>query len=262
MQHADLFLQGLVALVEGVQLLARLQVLLGQLVEAFGGAQQVIGQLEVACADAGQQLVGAGFFRLERLLGDGFLGQRAAFFVDQRLQFEQLLLQALDALIEQVALAAAQVLQQAVARQFLAAQQGLRIERGDFGVEQIAPLRSQRFVGFFAAFQVIVDLLNARLVVADLRLRAFRAGLRGDDQAVGIDDLLLPVVQLGVALAEQLFQLRRRRVGMALGDRRGFAVLEADQFALRFSDQARRLFELLLEVAQALFAVGLLIEQL
>src|SRR3990167_2973474 len=57
LQHVDLFIQGLVALVEGVQLLAGLQVLLGQLVEAFGGAQQVVGQLEVARADAGQELV-------------------------------------------------------------------------------------------------------------------------------------------------------------------------------------------------------------
>ncbi|MCY1543657.1 hypothetical protein D9M68_794830 [compost metagenome] len=64
-QHADLLVQGLIALVQGVELLLGLQVLLSELVEAVGGAQQVVGQLEVERAFLGQEFVGAGFLRLE-----------------------------------------------------------------------------------------------------------------------------------------------------------------------------------------------------
>src|SRR5690606_16973997 len=42
-QHVDLLVQGLVGLVDAVQLLLGLQVLPGQLVEPLGGAQQVVG---------------------------------------------------------------------------------------------------------------------------------------------------------------------------------------------------------------------------
>src|SRR5690606_33923803 len=63
-EHRDLFLQSLVGLAEDVQLLARLQVPLSQVVEAFGRAQQVAGKASVLLAFGRQQLVGAGLLGL------------------------------------------------------------------------------------------------------------------------------------------------------------------------------------------------------
>ncbi len=192
LQHPDLLVQGLVGLVEVVQLLAGSQVLLGQAVEAVGGAQQVIGQFEVERTFPSQQAVGAGTLGLARLLGDGLLRLGAAAFVDQALQLLALQLGAADALLEQRALGAAEVQQLAVAGHFLAAQLGLRGELGELGVEQGAPFRRQRLAVVPAAFQAVVDLLAARLVLADLGLGALGAGLRGDHQAIGLDDRLVP----------------------------------------------------------------------
>ncbi|MNM73209.1 hypothetical protein D3C81_849270 [compost metagenome] len=124
LEHADLLVQGLVALGQGVQLLFGLEVLLGQFVEAVSAAQQVVGELEVGGAFGGQQGAAAGLLRFDRLLGDGLLGLGQALLVDQRLQVLDFLLQARGAFDQQVMLAVAQVLQQAVAGQFLAAQQG------------------------------------------------------------------------------------------------------------------------------------------
>ena len=66
LEHADLLFQGLIALAEVVQLLLGLHVLLGQCIEAVGGPQQIVGELEVGGALAGQQLIGTGVFRLDR----------------------------------------------------------------------------------------------------------------------------------------------------------------------------------------------------
>ena len=64
LQHADLFFQGLVALAQAVELLLGLQIQAGQFIEPIGGAQQVIGELQVDCAFLCQQAVGAGLFDL------------------------------------------------------------------------------------------------------------------------------------------------------------------------------------------------------
>ncbi|MNP15217.1 hypothetical protein D3C76_1075650 [compost metagenome] len=85
----------------------------------------------------------------------------------------------------------AQVLQQAVAGQFLAAQQGQRIERGQLGIELVTLVGINRFTAVLAGFKDVVDLLGAGLAVADFGLGAFRAGLRIDDQAVGFGQRLL-----------------------------------------------------------------------
>ncbi len=120
-EHRDLFLQGLVGLAEDVQLLARLQVPLSQVVEAFGRAQQVAGKASVLLAFGRQQLVGAGLLGLGRELRDGLLGFLAALVVDRRLQGDALLLGTGDLRGQQIAAALPQILQHAVARQLLPA---------------------------------------------------------------------------------------------------------------------------------------------
>ena len=152
-------------------------------------------------------------------------------------------------------------MQQAVAGQLLAAQLGEGVELGQFGDEQVAALWGERFAGLFAGLQRIVDFLGARLVAADLGLGALGASLRGDDQAVGLADLLLPVTQLVAALIEQRFQLGHRGLGVPLSDLRRLAGFQAGEFALGFVDQFWGLFELLFEIAQAFLAVGLLGQQ-
>jgi len=162
---------------QGVQLLLGAQVLLGQFVEAVGAFQQVVGELEVDRAFGGQQAAAAGFLGLDRLLGDRFLGLGQALVVDQGLQVLDFLFQARGALDQQVVAGVAQILQQAVAGQLLAAQQGQRVERCQFGIQLVALVGVDRFAGVLAGLEDAVDLLGARLAVADFGLGAFRAGL-------------------------------------------------------------------------------------
>jgi hypothetical protein len=105
-----------------VQLLLGFEVLLGDFVEAVGAAQQVVGKLEVERALGGQQAAAARLLRFDGLLGHGLLRLRQAFLVDQGLQVLDLLVLARGFFQQQVMLAAAEVLQQAVARQLLTAQ--------------------------------------------------------------------------------------------------------------------------------------------
>ncbi|MNE18784.1 hypothetical protein D3C80_1118400 [compost metagenome] len=128
LEYADLLVQRLIGLGQAVELLLGAQVLLGQLVEAVGAFEQVVGKLEVGRALAGQQAAAAGFLGLDRLLGNRLLRLGQPFIVDQRLQVLDFLLQARGTLDQQVVAGVAQVLQQAVASQFLAAQQGKCVE--------------------------------------------------------------------------------------------------------------------------------------
>ena len=133
LENADLLLQRLVALVDVVLQLFGLEVLLGQLVETGGGAQQVVGQLQVVGTFRGQQAVGAGFFHFDGQFGDGLFRLLPTLVVDQGLQLAGFQLHAGDAFHQQIALAAADVLQQAVAGQFAAAQLQQGIQCGLFG---------------------------------------------------------------------------------------------------------------------------------
>ncbi|MNJ46979.1 hypothetical protein D3C77_421220 [compost metagenome] len=257
LEHADLLVQGLVALGQGVQLLFGLEVLLGQFVEAVGAAQQVVGELEVGCTFGGQQGTATGFLRFDGLFGNGLLGLGQALLVDQRLQVLDFLFQARGALDQQVVLTVAQVLQQAVAGQFLAAQQGYGIDRRQFGIELVAQVGGQRFTAILAELEAGVDLLGAGLVGADFSLGPLRAGLRGDGQAVGFRQGFLQFALLGGALGQQLFQLRYAQRGIALGDGDHLAVIEFEQLALVLAGLARRIAELLLEGDELFLAVFL-----
>src|SRR5690606_35206197 len=144
LERVDLFAQGLFALRQALQALAGAQVGLRQLIEAVGGAQQVVGQLQVAAGFAGQQAVRSGPLCLAADLGLGLgrLGQ--ALLVDQRLQGEDFLLQARDALGQQFAATGAQVLEGVVAGQFAAQQVVGQGQRVQLGGQQVALLGDQR----------------------------------------------------------------------------------------------------------------------
>src|SRR5690606_5183601 len=126
LQNADLLIQRLVGLHQIVQLLARLEVFLGQLIEALGGTQQIVGELEVEVAFACQQLVRTSPLGLSRLFGDGLFGFGAAALIDKVLQVHALFLRPAYALLAQRALGVAKILQRAVAGQLLAAKLGQR----------------------------------------------------------------------------------------------------------------------------------------
>ncbi|MNZ89282.1 hypothetical protein D3C78_1081940 [compost metagenome] len=95
--------------------------MLGQLVEAVGAFEQVVRELQVGRAFSGEQATAPGFLGFDGLLGDGLLRLGQALLVDQVLQVLDLLLHARGAFHQQIALSIAQVLQLAVAGQFLAA---------------------------------------------------------------------------------------------------------------------------------------------
>ncbi len=216
-EHRDLFLQGLVGLAEDVQLLARLQVPLSQVVEAFGRAQQVAGKASVLLAFGRQQLVGAGLLGLGRELRDGLLGFLAALVVDCRLQGDALLLGTGDLRGQQIAAALPEILQHAVAGQLLPAQFDLGIQGGLFRLEQRAPFVRQRLVVLPTAFQQAVDFVDAKLVLADIGLGALGPGLRADEHAVGRAERLLPEGELVHTGRQALLQYRYRKLGEALG---------------------------------------------
>ncbi|MNP15378.1 hypothetical protein D3C76_1077330 [compost metagenome] len=155
----------------------------------------------------------------------------------------------------------AQVLQQAVAGQLLAAQQGQRVQRGQFGIQLVALVGVDRFAGVLASLENVVDLLGTRLAVADFGLGAFRAGLRVDDQAVGFGQRFLQLTLQGAALAEHLLQLRHRQGGVPLGHRLRLAFLELGQFALAVAGFFRRAGQLLLQRGELLLVVFLAGEQ-
>ena len=258
LEHVDLLVQGRIALGHGVQLLLGLQVFLGQVVEAVGAFEQVVGQLEVVCAFLGQDAAAAGFLRFDGLLGHRLLGLGQAFLVDQGLQVLDFLFQARGFFLDQVMLAVAQVLQLAVAGQFLAAQGNQGIQGRQFGVELVALIAAEGLAVVFAELERRVDLLDARLAAADFGLGTLGAGLGGDGQAVGVGQLFLQVALLGAALHQQLLKLRHRQAGVALGHRDDFGGLEARQLTLVLIGLARGLFQLALEVGQALLVVLLI----
>src|SRR5471032_1908183 len=260
-QDVDLFIQRLIALCQVVQLLLGLEVLLGQVVEAVGAAQQVVGQLEVGGTFRRQQATAAGLLRFDGQLGHGLLRLCTALVVDQGLQVLDFLLLTADFFGQQVVLGAAQILQLTVAGQFLATQQGQGIDRGQFGVELVTLIGTDRLAVVFAHFEDGVDLLGAGLVAADLGLGALGAGLGGDGQAVGVIQGFLQVAQLRAALAKQLLQLRHVEVGIALGNRDGFGGLELGQLALIINGLLRCLRQLLFESGKTLLAVLLARQQ-
>ena len=262
-QHVDLLVEGLVELGQAVELLLGFQVAPGQLVEAVGGPQQIIREAQVGGVFLAQQAVAAGALAaVLGQLGDRLLRLLAALVADHGLQFEGLVLGAGDLLAEQVAAAVGEVLQQVVAGQLLAQQLDLGVQRVLLGEQLVAPFRRDRLAGFLAGFQRVADLQHARLEVADVGLGALRAGLRGDELALGVEQLLLPVGQLGGAVVEQQLQAADVLPGVALG--RGFVrgAFQARQVALVLEDQPRRVGQAGLEFVELLQAVVARAEQL
>ncbi|MNG93890.1 hypothetical protein D3C79_528740 [compost metagenome] len=177
------------------------------------------------------------------------------------MQVLDFLLHSRGALDQQVVTGIAQVLQQAVAGQFLAAQRGQGIERRQLGIELVALVAVEWLAVLLAALEAEVDLLGTCLVVADFCLSPLWAGLRVDDQAVGIRQCLLQFALLRTALAEHLLQLWHVQGGVALGHRQGLAGLELDQLALAVGGFLGRASQLLLECLKLLFAVFLAEQQ-
>ncbi len=249
-QHVDLLFQGLFCLAQAVQLLAGLQVLLGQLVEAFGGAQQVVGELEVLRALLAEQVVAAGLLVFLGQLSHGLFRLCAALIVDQRLQSLIFLLQTADLQGQQITLAGAQVLQQAVALQLLAQQLALRIERGQLGIQLLLGFTLEWRNAVLGVLQLGIDGLGTQLVGADVGLGPLRAGLCVERQAAGFAEVFLPEHQLGGALRLQLLQLRYPQVGIALGDIHRLAGFDSCQLLLRGTDLAWCIGQLALEIGQ------------
>ncbi len=98
---------------------------------------------------------------------------------------------------------------------------------------------AQRLAVIAPALEHGVDSLAACLVRADLRLGALRPGLRGDHQAVGLDDLPCSSCSAGCTRsAQQLLQLSQRaRFGIAQVDLQsaGLAFEACSKFTLRFA---------------------------
>ena len=261
LEHVDLLIQGLVTLGDVVQLLLGLQVLLGHLVKAVGAAQQVVREFEVDRAFGRQQAAAAGLFRLDGLLGHGLLRLGQALLIDQGLQVLDFLVLARGFFQQQVVLAAAQILQQAVASQFLAAQGNQCVKRGGFGVELVALIGGKQLAIVASCFQGGVDLLDTGLAIADLGLSPLGSGLRGNALAVGDSQGFLQLALLRGAFRQQLFQLLHGQLAVALGYGYGFAGLDFGQFALVFGSLARGIVDLLFDVVQALFVIGFAVEQ-
>ena len=198
---------------------------------------------------------------LQRLLGDGLLRLRQTLLVDQRLQVLDFLIQPGGLLQHQVVTRIAQVLQGAVAGQFLTAQVDQRAYGGLFGRQLVACVGRQRLAVVLAQLEDAVDLLDTVLAGADLGLRAFRAGLRGDDQTVGIGQGLLQLALFGGALAEDLLQLRHAQGGIPLAHGDDRHALETAQLTLRLESLLGCIGQLLLEVGQLALVVGLVAKQ-
>jgi len=245
---------------QAVELLFGLQVLLGDFVEAVSAFEQVVGELEVCRAFDGQQAAATGLLRLDRLLRYGFLRLRQTFLVDQGLQFLDLAVEALGLLREQVMLSIAQILQLAVAGQFLTTQWNQRIQRRQFGVQLIALFGGDGFTRVLAGFEDVVDLLDARLAGGNLCLRTFRTSLRGDDQAVGVGQGFLQITLLGRAIGEDLLQLLNRLFGKTLRHRYHRVGFEAGQLAGVFNGLLGCSCQLLLEIDQSLFVITLIVQ--
>ncbi|MNM93480.1 hypothetical protein D3C81_1058560 [compost metagenome] len=135
-------------------MLLAFQVGAGELVEAVGGAQQVVGKAHVDGVFLAQQGIHAGCRAgLLGQLGDGLFRLLAAFLVDHRLQFEELPFLARNAFAEQVTLAVGKVQQQIVAGQLLAQQQGPGVQRGLFGQQFVVLFGAQRLAAFLAGLE-------------------------------------------------------------------------------------------------------------
>ena len=257
LQHADLLIQRLIALGDVVQLLFGFEVLLRDFVQAVGAAQQVVGKLEVERALGGQQAAAARLLRFQRLLGHGLLRLRQTLLVDQGLQLLNLLVLARGFFQQQVMLAAAEVLQQAVARQFLTAQRNQRGEGSRLGGELVALILGQQLAVIAAQLEGGVDLLDARLAGADFGLRPLRSGLGRDGHAVGAGQGFLQFALLRGAIRHQLLQLGHAQIFIALGHRHDSTGFESRQFALVFEGLLLRGAEQLLDLTQALFVFRL-----
>ena len=195
------------------------------------------------------------------MLGHGLLRLRQTLLVDQGLQLLDFLILARGFFQQQVVLAAAEVLQQAVAGQFLTAQGDQGRERGGFGVELVALIGGEQFAIVAPGFQGVADLLDTCLAIADFGLSPLWSGLRRNALAVGDGQCFLQFALLGGALSQHLLQLRYGQVAVTLGHGYGFAGLEAGQFTLVFAGLARRIAELLFDVVQALFVIRLAVQQ-
>ncbi|MNZ43522.1 hypothetical protein D3C78_611260 [compost metagenome] len=244
-------------------MLLAFQVGAGELVEAVGGAQQVVGKAHVDGIFMAQQGIHAGCWAgFLGQLGDSLFRLLAAFLADHRLQFEELPFLARNAFAEQVALAVGKVQQQIVAGQLLAQQQGPGVQRRLFGQQFIVMLGAQRLAAFLAGLERGGDFQQASLVAADVGLGAFRTGLRGDDLTLGFYQLLLPGGHLAALLVQQHFQLGGAVGGIELpGGLLDFAA-EARQHALVLVDQTRRVGQLAFQLGHLLVAVVFCPEQL
>ena len=160
------------------------------------------------------------------------------------------LLQAADLERQQVALAGAQVLQQAVALQLLAQQLALRIKRGQLGIQLLFGFGLEWRNAVLGVFQLGIDFLGAQLIRADVGLGALGAGLGVERQTAGLAEVFLPEHELGGAFGLQLFQLRYAQAGIALGDIHRLTGLEARQFLLGGVDLTRCVGQLALEAGQ------------
>ena len=260
LEHADLLIQGGIALGHAVQLLLGLQVLLSNLVEAVSALEQVVGELQVGRAFGGQQAAAPGFLRFDGLLRHGFLGLGQTLLVDQVLQLLDFLIETVGFFREQVMLAVAQILQLGIAGQFLATERNQRIECRQLGVELVALLGAQGLAAVLAGLEDVVDLLDARLAGGNFRLGALGARLRGNDQAVGIAQGFLQIALLGRALGQHLLELLNRLFGEALRYRHDTGGLQTRQFALVLDGLFGGVGQLLLEIAQFLLVITPVVE--
>ncbi|GAB1461818.1 hypothetical protein MASR2M50_35930 [Thauera sp.] len=248
LQHADLLVDHRSAAVQCVELLACRLVAPGEPVELLGGAQQVFGQLLVGRRLASEQTVaaGVGVHVGERL--HGLLGLAGALPADRILQRACRFLEARDLQAGEFLAGETEVDQAAVARQLLAAQRELGVERMPFGGERVATLRTQGPAvapGFASAREHGLDRRHARLAGADLGLRTLGAGARADEQAIGLVEAAAPVGERGLLGGEAFFEASERGVGRGRHGRRVRG--QRGELAARLGDLRRSARERLLE---------------
>ncbi|MNM76702.1 hypothetical protein D3C81_885330 [compost metagenome] len=250
LEHGDLLVEGLFGLLQRVELLLGLDVLADQLVGAVGGLEQIVAQLQVDVGLGGEQAAAVVVETFARQLGDGFRRLLAPLGVEGVLQGEDFRLEQGNALGQQRAAVAAQVLQCRVAGQLLTAQLRDGAERGQLALQHAQLFGTERQVVVLAALEGRADCLGAGLVGADLGLGALGPRLRVNQRIGRLGQLRLPVVELGQPLAEHAFQLGRGQAGVALAQLVGAHRLELRQFALGLEGLLGRHGQLLLEAGQ------------
>jgi hypothetical protein len=204
LEHADLLGQCLLGLIERIELLTRLQVALGEIVEAVRGAQQELGQLTVDLGLTLEQPAGrcgrpaqfVGEFR-HRLLG-ALTAQR----IDRSAQGLLLALGAGDLLEQQIAPRLPQLLQLVVAFQLRAAQCQTRLQRLLLREQRFAPLTAQGTAGLPTVAQCIGNDGQSCLRGLDICLCPIGSGLGADDQTVGVGQSTLKRFHGRTALTE------------------------------------------------------------